>query len=185
MIDLDFNTAERVQSSLIPAGTQAPVIVAIQAGDPGTPDECLVRTKSGLLQLILECTITEGEHVKRKVWHRLTMGAARGVTMTEGQEKGVAISRAFLRSFVEAMRGISPTDDSPAAMEARKIESVMDLNGAEIWVEIGVEKDKTGEYGDKNKIAKILNPAAKGEGKAAGAAAAPAKPAPAKKASWA
>ena len=179
-MDFDFNTAQRSTSSntLIPAGTQAPVIVHVQAGDPGTPDDCLVRTKSGLLQLVLEMTITEGDYARRKVWQRLTMGGSRGMTLTEGQEKAVSISRSFLRSLIEAMRNISPTDDSPAAMQARKINSLMDINGAEIWVEIGIEKDKTGEYGDKNKIAKIVH-----SGQSTPAPVAP-KPTQ-KKASWA
>lgn len=162
-MDFDFNTAERSTSgTLIPAGTQAPVVVNVKAGDPGTTDDSLIRTKSGLLQLVLEMTITEGEYSRRKVWHRLTMGAALGLTLTEGQQKAVSISRTFLRSLIEAMRGISPTDDSAAAMQARKIESLMDLDGAEVWVEIGIEKDKTGEYGDKNRITKIVHANAPG-----------------------
>lgn len=153
----DFSNAEPASGGsydLIPAKTVAPIRCAVVAGDPGTPENAYAITKSGLYQLVLECTIVEGPFERRKLWHRLTMGARAGVEMTDGQKKGVAISHSFIRSLLEAKAGISPTDESAAAINARKINSLMDLNGIEAWVEIGVEKSE--QYGDKNKINRVV-----------------------------
>ena len=178
----DFNNAERNDFDLIPAKTVVPVRVAVLAGDAGTPENAFAVTKSGLHQLALELTVTEGDYAKRKIWQRLTMGAQKGVELTEGQERAIAISGSTIRAMLEAGRGVAPTDDSAQAITARKMESLFELDGLEFFVEIGIEKDKTGAYPDKNRIAKVMP--AKSVG--AKAANAPAKHvASAKKAAWA
>lgn len=165
----DYSTAERTSFDLIPAKTVAPVRIALQSGDAGTPENAFAVTRTGLHQLVMECTITEGEFAKRKIFNRLTTGAQPGTQLTEGQEKGIAIGKAQIRAILEAARGFAPTDESPEAVAARKMQSIHELDGLEVWVEIGIEKGKDG-YEDKNKIMKIL-PAKPGDG---GRAAAPA-----------
>ncbi|NBW07980.1 MAG: hypothetical protein EBR82_08130 [Caulobacteraceae bacterium] len=165
----DYSTADRSSFDLVPAKTQAPAIFAVRAGDQGTPENAFSVTRSGLYQLTLEATITEGEYAKRKIFHRITVGAAPGTQLTEGQEKGINIGKQFLRSLLEAGRGFAPTDESPQAIEARKMSSIFELDGLEAWIEVGIEVDKTGQYGDKNTIRRILP--AKASERAAGAPA--------------
>lgn len=181
----DFSTAERNDSfDLIPNKTVAPVRVAVLAGDPGTPENAFAITKSGLHQLVLEFTITEGDFAKRKIWNRLTMGARPGTELTDGQQKAIAISGAFIRAMLEAGRNIAPTDESAPAIAARKMQSLFELDGLEFFVEIGIEKDKTGQYGDKNKIAKVM-PVGVGAAKAAAPVRAATAAVTNKKAAWA
>jgi hypothetical protein len=176
----DFSTAEKPQGELIPDKTIALLNFQVLAGDEHTPENAFVVTKTGLYQLVLEATVVEGDYARRKVWHRLTMGAQSGVEMSEGQKKGVAISGSFLRSLLETARGVAPTDESPNAIAARKIDSLFEINGMEAWCEIGIEKG-TGTFSDKNRINKIVNTVAAAPGAAqrpaAPAAARPAAPA--------
>lgn len=152
----DFSQAEPATDfDLIPAKTQVPVILQIQAGDPGSPEGAFALTKTGIWQLCFEYTVTEGPFAKRKLWDRLTMGAPQGVVLTDGQKKAVAISGTIIRSILEAGRGFAPTDESPAAIQARKMNSLFELDNLEFWVEVGVEPAQ-GQYSAKNKIAKIL-----------------------------
>lgn len=176
----DFSTAEKTQTfDIIPAGTVVCLHLAVLAGDEGTPENAFVVTKTDLYQLVLECTVTEGEYAKRKIFHRLTMGAQPHVTMTEGQQKGVSISRSFIRSVLEAARGFSPTDESAEAISARKMESLFELDGLEVWCELGIEKG-TGNYSDRNTIKKVLNAKAEGPKSAPKPAASVAQAAPLK-----
>lgn len=152
----DFSTAERSQSDVIPAKTQAPIRVSVKGGDVGTPENAFTVTQSGLYMLNLECTVTEGEYAKRKFWPRLVFGVQPGAEATEGQGKAIAIAHSLIRSILEAARGYAPTDESAEAIAARKMDSIFELDGLELWVEIGVEQDKDGKYPAKNKIQKVL-----------------------------
>lgn len=151
----DFSTAQATGFELIPEGATVPVQINVQAGDPGTPENAFAVTKNGLYQLVLEVAVTDGEFKGRRFWQRLTMGAQKGIELTEGQQKGVNISAALLRSILEAARGFAPTDETPQAIAARKINSLMELNGLEFSITVGVEKGKDG-YADKNKIGKVV-----------------------------
>lgn len=165
----DFSTAEKNTSfDVIPAKTVVPVRVSLIAGDAG-PDNVFTTTKSGLYQLVLDLTVTEGEFAKRKIWERLTMGARAGVEMSEGQKKGVQISHSTIRAMLEAAKGFAPTDESAAAVAARKIDSLNEIDGLEFWIEVGVEKSE--QYGDKNRMRKVI------PHKASAPAGVPAKPA--------
>jgi len=152
----DFSNAARPQSDLIPDKTQAPIRIAVKAGDYGSPENAFSITDKGFYMLNLECTVLEGEHAKRKFWPRYFFGAQDGVDLTEGQQKAVAITHSALRAILEAARGFAPTDESPDAVAARRMSSIFELDGLEIWVEIGVEVDKKGQYGDKNVIRKVI-----------------------------
>lgn len=188
----DFSNAERQTSDLIPAKTQAPIRISVKAGDVGTPENAFSVTQKGHWMLNLECTVLEGDYAKRKFWPRFMFGAPGGVEVTEGQAKGFAITQSMMRSILEAARGIAPTDESPAAVAARKMSSIFELDGLELWVEIGIEEDKTGQYPSKNKIQKVLPVKAAGTARPAAAtptfaprAAPAAAPAAAGKPAWA
>ena len=166
MLDMDFNTAEKTQGSLIPDGTRAHVFLTIQAGKAG-PEGLYSKSQNDLYFLTFEATVMGGEYDKRKLWTRLLIGSVNG-ELTEGQQKGVDISRRMLRSMVEALNQISPVDDSPAALEKRKLKSLKVLDQVELEVVIGVEKNKDPKYDDKNIIKKVINPIKdKGEGSTA------------------
>lgn len=160
----DYSNADEQKSQfdLIPNKSIVPVIVAIQPGDEGTPENAMKETSTGLYQLVLELTVTEGEFEKRKLWHRLTMGGPKGATLSEGQQKAVNISRATIRAMLEAGRGVAPTDESERAVAARKMESIFELEGLEFWIEVGIEKggsknDGTdAKYDDKNRLNKVM-----------------------------
>jgi len=151
----DFSTAQASGFEIIPENARVPVKIAVQAGDPGTPENCFAVTKSGLYQLVLEVVVTDGDFKGRRFWQRLTMGAQKGIEMTEGQQKGVNISAALLRSILEAARGFAPTDETPQAVAARKIASLFELDGLEFEIIVGIEKGRDG-YADKNKIGKVV-----------------------------
>lgn len=156
----DYSNADEQKSQfdVIPNKTVVPVIVAIQPGDEGTPENAMKNTQSGLLQLVLELTVTEGDYKNRKIWHRLSMTGGDG---SEGHQKAINISRASIRAMLEAGRGVAPTDESPRAVNARKMQSVFELEGLEFWIEVGIEKggkkpDSEERYEDKNRLNKVL-----------------------------
>lgn len=172
----DFNTAEaNTAGDVIPDKTPARILLHVQLGNVGD-DQALHRTKNGLHMLKLDAVVTEGPHAKRHFFPQFILGGD-AQQLTEGQLKAVDISRKTLRAIIEGARGIAPTDESPAAMKARTLTSLRELEGMECDVIIGVEKGKDG-YDDKNVIKRVVAVGAK---KPATAPAAPAT----KKAAWA
>lgn len=156
----DFSSAETGGGDfdLLPANLTACVTTTVKAGDDGTPENAFKLTSGGLLMLQLEFTITEtedGKFVGRKFWQNLILGATKGTQLTEGQEKAINIAKGTMRQILEAGRGYAPTDESEAAIEARKFDSVHELDGLEFWIDVGIEKSKDPQYSDKNKIKKI------------------------------
>lgn len=195
--DYSNETADRGSFDIIPSKTIVPVILAIQEGEEGTPENAMQKTKTGLYQLALEFTVTEGDFEKRKIWDRLTLGAAPGVDLTDGQKKAINISGSRIRAMLEAGRHFAPTDESDAAKKSRMMETIFELNGLEFWVEVGIEKggakEGGGTYDDKNKINKVLpyepgrSRATQGQMQLGGGSAAPRQSAPAtttKKPNW-
>lgn len=155
----DFSTAEGGGDfDLLPAGLTACVVLTVKPGDEGTPENAFKLTSGNLLMLQLELTISEtedGKYVGRKFWQNLILGAAKGTQLTDGQQKAINIAKGTMRQILEAGRGYAPTDESDAAIEARKFDSVFELDGLEFWIDIGIEKSKDPQYSDKNKIKKI------------------------------
>lgn len=174
----DFSDAKSNQFEVIPAGTQVPLRLNLLGGVDGTPENAFIVSKDGsLLMLSFECVVTDGQYAKRKIWWYMSFAPNKGATLTKGQNTAIDITRANIRAILEAARGYAPTDDSDAAMKSRTMKSVRELDGLEINVVLGVEKDA--QYGDKNKVMKIVP---HGMAKPA-TEAAPAKEA--KKAAWA
>jgi hypothetical protein len=139
----------------IPDNTEAGIIINVQAGDPGVGDGCIKIAKTGAHMLNLECTITDGKFAKRKFFQALYMGHGEGARLTEGQVTGVNMSKQKLRAIVEHAKGFKPTDETPAAIAARKLGSLRDLSGMECRVIIGIEKGSEG-FSDKNVIKRVV-----------------------------
>lgn len=157
MSHLDLNTAE-AQNDTIPDNTTVRIVLAFIHGDHA-PDSKgvnqLHKSKSSeALMLSLEATVLEGPFAKRKFWPRYYMGAASGET-TEGQTTALGISRKMLRAIVEAARGFAPTDETPAAIKARQLTSLAELDGMEVTVVTGIEKG-SGGFDDKTVIKRVV-----------------------------
>lgn len=175
-LSTDFSNAEPSGFDTIPDGTEVPVIFKVQAGD--IEDGCIKVGKTGSLMLNLEATVTGGKYAKRKVFFGFYMGREDG-ELTDGQQTAVDMSRSKLRSILEAARGVSATDETPAAIKARAIKSWRDLDGLECSVILGVEEG-TGTFSDKNVLKRVVgvgkeNKAAQEAGATASASKAAAK----------
>ena len=68
------------------------------------------------------------------------------------------MGRARIRAILESAKGIDPKDMSETAQKARTIESFADLNNLDVVIKIGIEKDKSGAYPDKNRVLTIITP---------------------------
>jgi hypothetical protein len=97
--------------------------------------------------------VSSTPYARKKLWQNVGVGGPK-----EGHQKAAQISRALLRAALESARGIDPKDESDQARSARQVDGWEDFNGLEFAIEVGIEKDKTGQYGDKNKIQKIITP---------------------------
>lgn len=149
----DFNDAPQQQSGeLIPAKTRAKVVSLVRPGKHGDGG-WLTRSDSGFEYLDFEFTIMSEPYAKRKVWQVAGVGG-----VTPGHEKAAEITRALLRAMLESARGIDPKAEDENARKARQVESWSAFSNLEFAVEIGIEKDKTGQYPDKNKVLKVITP---------------------------
>lgn len=149
----DFNTAES-QSNLIPAGTIAKVQITIQPGGY-EPDYWLTKSpNTGSIYLNAEFTITEGPYAKHRIYQIIGIKSSKA----DGEDKWGGMGRSMIRSILESARNIRPGDNSEWANHMRKLQSVSELNGLECVVKIGVERDKSGRYGDRNRIMAIITP---------------------------
>jgi hypothetical protein len=149
----DFNDAPEQQSGeLLPAKTMCKVVMVIRPG--GFGDDGWRRcSDSGFEYLDCEMTVSSTPYARKKLWQNVGVGGPK-----EGHQKAAQISRALLRAALESARGIDPKDESDKARQARQANGWEDFNGLEFAIEVGIEKDKTGQYPDKNKIQKVITP---------------------------
>ena len=151
MFNLDLSTIEAPQAKefeLIPNGTIAPVIINIKGVKP---------TNAGDAQMLdIEFTVTAGDYARRKVFG-LFMVKGNG---TPGHTMAVEISsRKFLEIAQSAFGITDPT--APDAAAFLKSFNTDSIQGAEFLARIGIEKDKTGQYSDKNVVAGAVTPSDK------------------------
>ena len=149
----DFNDAPKMGGELIPAGTVAPVVMTLRSGGSAADPMLRQSQSSDALMLDVEFTITEGDFARRKIWQLITVDG--GSRDENGNSKGGQIGRAWLRAAIESSKGIAPTDNSPAAQQARRVNGYQDFDGLSFLAKIGVQKDKTGVYSDKNTITPV------------------------------
>ena len=147
---LDLNDAELQQEySLIPVNTIAKARLVIKPGNHFS-DSMLTGSKNGdSSYLNVEFIILEGQHAKRKVFDKI------GIT---GNDVWINMGKSRIRAILESSKNISPKDISESAMTARKIGSFDELNNLDVVIKIGIESDRNGVYGDKNKVAGIITP---------------------------
>lgn len=149
----DFNDAPQQASyDLIPKGAIVPVRMMLKPG--GYNDESQGWTggyatqsaATGSIYLAAEFVILEGEFARRKVWANIGLKSPKGPTWGE-------IGRGFLRAALNSARNIAPRDTSPAAIAARCVNGLHDLDGLEFIARIDHEKDANGELRNTIKIA--------------------------------
>ena len=147
---INFNDAEMQQEySLIPANTFAKARLVLKPGNHFN-DPMLTSSKNGdSSYLNVEFIILEGRYAKRKVFDKI------GIT---GNDVWVNMGKSRIRAILESAKNISPKDMSEAAMAARKINLFGDLNNLDVVIKIGIESDRNGVYGDKNKVVAIITP---------------------------
>jgi len=151
MSNYDFNNADKQSSfELIPAKTIVRCGMKIKPGGVGDSGWLTVSKNSGADMIAAEFIVTEGEFAKRRWWAYYVVD--------NGNETAMNISRQTLRAILESARNVKPDDMSPEAMQKRQIANWGDFNGMEFMARIGIEKDKTGQYDDKNKISEVITP---------------------------
>lgn len=133
---------------IIPAKTIAPVIAEVQGYS---------RTKADDADMMnVKFTITAGKYERRVIFTNF-MVSSNG---SQGHDKAVEISTDKFLQFVQSAYGIADLSTEAAQAYLRTFETDS-LNGIEFVARIGVEKDKTGEYEDKNVISGAVLPTSK------------------------
>jgi hypothetical protein len=150
----DFNDAPK-QQELIPVGTVLTVQMMIKPGGQG-PESMFKCANSGAEMLECEFTVvTPGQHEKRKFWQNFIFTGP-----NDGHAKAAEISRRHFRAMLESARNFKPNDTSPEATKARSAD-YGDMQNLRFVVKMGIERDKTGDYPDKNVIQTVITPDSK------------------------
>lgn len=151
----DFNNAEP-QFSMIPAGTIAPVIIQVTSGGYGEDRMLTKNNMTGSVGLKVSFVVTDGKYRNRRISQLI------GIEGTKKDQDGKDIwgnmGRSLIRGILESANNILHTDDSPKAQEARKFASFKALDNLRCVVKIGIEEDKSGKHGDKNKVVAAITP---------------------------
>ncbi len=152
----DFNDAEEQREfDVIPKGTLVKVRMTIKPGGHDDHSQgwsggyATSNPDTGSVYLSGEFVVLDGQYAKRKVWSLI------GLHSKKGPDWGNQ-GRAFIKSALNSSRGISPTDNSPQAQNARRIQGFADLDGIEFVVKVGIEKSK--DQDPKNTISVVIMP---------------------------
>ena len=111
----DFTDA-RPNMNIIPKGTLAKVRLTIRPGGYDDPSKgwtggYATQGTTGAVYLNAEYTDLEGEYAGRKIWSLIGLHSEKGPTWAE-------MGRSFVRNMLSSARGVSPKDQSPAALAA-------------------------------------------------------------------
>ena len=147
---MNFNDAETQNCfELIPANTIAKARLVIKSGND-SQDPLITHSKSGdTSYLNCEFVILEGTYAKRKIFDKIGLA---------GSDVWVNMGKARIRAILESAKGINPKDMSEVAISTRKINSFDELNGLDCVIKIGIERDKQGQYQDRNRVISIITP---------------------------
>ena len=152
----DFNSADRqTDMEIIPAGTIVPLVMTIRPGGQGDGGWLTQSKNSDAQMLDCEFTVAEGPYAKRKIWQYLVLSG--GKLNDKGESIAAGISRSMLRAILESARNVDPNDMSDAAVSKRRADW-NDFCGLTFLAKLGVDKDKTGQYSDKNRIQSVITP---------------------------
>lgn len=148
MIDFN-NAAEQTNFELIPANTIAKARLVLKVGnDPADPT--ITHSKNGdTSYLNCEFIILEGPYARRKIFDKIGLS---------GNDTWINMGKARIRAILESAKGINPKDMSESAIRGRQINSFEELNNLDIVIKIGIERDKNGQYQDKNRVTSIITP---------------------------
>ena len=156
MTFFDFNSAaEQSSYDLIPKGTVVRVRMTIKPGGYDDPSQgwtggyATRSATTGSVYLNCEFVVLDGPFVRRKMWSLIGLYSAKGAEWTN-------MGRTFIKAILNSARGISPTDNSPAAQNARRISGFSDLEGIEFVGKVDWEKDQNGQ--DKCVIKSAVTP---------------------------
>lgn len=151
---LNLNEARQNTFEVIPEGETVAVLMRLHAGEDGFGS--LTRSKNSAVSFLkAEFTVTEGRYAKRKFWQNFTL--ATEDDESEGHQKAINFSKEMLRSIAEAVQHIAATDESPAAIKARQVDTAW-FDGKEFLCVVGIAEG-TGGFNDQNKIKRVINPA--------------------------
>lgn len=152
----DFNNAsEQTSYDLIPKGTILRVRMTIKPGgydDPskGWTNGFATRNPStGSVYLNCEFVVLEGPFARRKMWSLIGLHSPKG-------PEWAAMGRTFIKAILNSARGINPSDNSPSAQNARRINGFADLEGIEFLAKVDWEKDQNDQ--DKCVIKSAVTP---------------------------
>ena len=152
----DFNSAcEQTSFDLIPKGVVLRVRMTIKPGGHDdisqgwTGGYATYGKTSGSVYLNCEFVVTDGEYSKRKMWSLIGLHSAKGAEWTY-------MGRTFIKAILNSARNILPSDTSPAAQNARRINGFVDLDGIEFLGKVDWEKDQNGQ--DKCVIKSAVTP---------------------------
>ena len=152
----DFNSADKqTDMDVIPAGTIVSLVMTIRAGGQGDGGWLTQSKNSDAQMLDCEFTVAEGPYAKRKIWQYLVLSG--GKLNDKGESIAAGISRSMLRAILESARNVDPNDMSDAAVSKRRADW-NDFCGLTFLAKLGVDKDKTGQYSDKNRIQSVITP---------------------------
>jgi hypothetical protein len=156
MTFFDFNSAaEQSSYDLIPKGTVVRVRMTIKPGGYDDPSQgwtggYATRSQTtGSVYLNCEFVVLDGPFARRKMWSLIGLHSPKGAEWTN-------MGRTFIKAILNSARGINPTDNSPAAQNARRISGFADLEGIEFVGRIDWEKDQNGQ--DKCVIKSAVTP---------------------------
>lgn len=158
-----FDTSDAGQYGVfeaIPDGNRVPIVIHTLGGDDPDSKMFLTKQRDGgaARMLVLECVVTGGPWRGRKFTVRPVL-LYKGGPQTPNQQQALDIAKALVRALAEVRLGISPTDESPAALRARKEFDLKTLNRLELDVVVGVDKkQENSNYEPGNNIKRVINP---------------------------
>lgn len=172
MTYFDFNTAsEQTSFDLIPKGTLVRVRMTIKPGgfddttQGWTGGYATRNLSTGSVYLNCEFVVTEGEFARRKLWSLIGLHSPKGPEWAN-------MGRTMVKAILNSARNIQPSDNSPTAQNARRINGFADLDGIEFLGKVDWDKDQNGQ--DKAVIKSAVTPDHKDYSVIMGAAIAPA-----------
>jgi len=148
---IDLNDAgTQLSRDVLPDNCLVNVVLTVKPGGAGD-DGMLTPAKDGNSEhLSCEFTVLDGDHVKRKIWARLTVSG-------KNHQQAIDISRKTLKAVLECARGVKPGDESDVAKAARQVKSWADFDQLRVMVRLGVEPPKNG-FQAKNFVKEVITP---------------------------
>ena len=155
----DLNEAEKQQGGTVPEGIYT-LEARIKPGGAGD-DYLLRRSKNGALEMLeLELKVATGAHAGHAFSEFITLdfigGNVREQEQIDRYKTAVRIGRTKLRSLIESARGINPEDESDAAKQQRRLDSLQQINGFVFLAQVDV-REQDG-YRPRNSVGYIVTP---------------------------